>query len=242
METRQASGRKFSVDVDEYPFTSHWFERGGSRMHYIDEGNGMPVLLLHGNPTWSYLYRNVIKALRTEARCIAPDYPGFGFSDHPPDYRYTPFEHVQWVNALIDHLGLKQIILVCQDWGGPIGLSIATRRPQDFGGLVILNTWCWRPDLPSTFFSILMGGCFPGRYLQLKKNYFAANVVPGCIHHKEKVTLTLRKAYADPFQPKHLGSAHGCSLVRSGDPLIGWGRSSRDFPCSATSPCRWCGR
>lgn len=199
METRQASGRNFSVEVDEYPFTSHWFERGGSRMHYLDEGNGMPVLLLHGNPTWSYLYRNVIKALRTEVRCIAPDYPGFGFSDHPPDYRYTPFEHARWVNALIDHLGLKQIILVCQDWGGPIGLSIATRRSQDFGGLVILNTWCWRPDLPSAFFSILMGGCFPGRYLQLKKNYFAANVVPGCIHHKEKVTLSLRKAYTDPF-------------------------------------------
>ncbi|MBI1819255.1 MAG: alpha/beta fold hydrolase, partial [Nitrospirae bacterium] len=88
-------------------------------MHYVDEGNGTPVLLLHGNPTWSYLYRNIIKELVHEARLIAPDYPGFGFSDHPPGYGYTPVEHAEWVSALIDHLGLKKMILVCQDWGGP---------------------------------------------------------------------------------------------------------------------------
>lgn len=191
--------RPFSVDPSEYPFVSHWFEWNGARVHYVDEGAGMPVLLLHGNPAWSYLYRHVIKGLRDETRLIAPDYPGFGFSDHPPGYGYTPREHAEWINALIDHLGLSRIILVCQDWGGPIGLSIATSRPQDFGGIVLLNTWCWRPDLPSKVFSLLMGGWFPGRYLQLKKNYFAANVVPGCIFHKEKVTPTLRKAYTDPF-------------------------------------------
>lgn len=197
--THTIPARAFAVDPQEYPFTSHWFSRNGSLLHYVDEGTGTPVLLLHGNPTWSYLYRHVIKALRNDARCVAPDYPGFGFSDHPPGYGYTPLEHAQWVNALIDHLGLKNIILVCQDWGGPIGLSVATQRPQDFSGLVILNTWCWRPDTPSKFFSLLMGGRFPGRYLQLKRNYFATKVVPSCIFHKEKITPTLRNAYADPF-------------------------------------------
>lgn len=191
--------RTFSVEPGEYPFASHWLEHHGARMHYVDEGAGTPVLLLHGNPTWSYLYRHVIKELKQEARCIAPDYPGFGFSDHPAGYGYTPREHAERVNALIDHLGLSRIIMVCQDWGGPIGLSIATRRPQDFAGLVILNTWCWRPDLPSKFFSLLMGGRFPGRYLQLKKNFFATKVVPGCIHYKEKVTPSLLDAYAAPF-------------------------------------------
>lgn len=199
MKTLTTPGRPFSVDASEYPFTSHWFEQNGARMHYLDEGTGPAVLLLHGNPTWSYLYRNVIKALRSEVRCIAPDYPGFGFSDHPTNYGYTPREHAQWVNALIDHLGLTQIILVCQDWGGPIGLSIATQRPQDFSSLVILNTWCWRPNLQSTFFSLLMGSRFPGRTLQMKKNFFAKTVVPRCIFHKERVAATLRKAYTDPF-------------------------------------------
>ncbi len=199
MESLTTSRRPFSVDAEEYPFTGHWFERDGGRMHYVDEGTGPAVLLLHGNPTWSYVYRNVIKSLSAEVRCIAPDYPGFGFSGHPQGYGYTPREHAGWVNALIDHLGLTNIILVCHDWGGPIGLSIATQRPQDFSGLVILNTWCWRPDLRSTLFSLIMGSNFPGCYLQLKKSFFAKTVVPGSIFHKEKVTKVLRKAYTDPF-------------------------------------------
>jgi haloalkane dehalogenase len=168
-------------------------------MHYVDEGSGTTVLLLHGNPTWSYLYRNIIKALSKEARLIAPDYPGFGFSDHPPGYGYTPQEHAQWVNALIDHLGLKKILLVCQDWGGPIGLSIAVERPQDFAGLVILNTWCWPPTWDARLFSRLMGGKVLGKFLQLRKNFFASKILPSGIFHKEKVTPALRKAYADPF-------------------------------------------
>ncbi|WP_455242083.1 alpha/beta fold hydrolase [Petrachloros mirabilis] len=199
MEPDQTSIRPFSVDADEYPFASRWFERNAARMHYVDEGTGPTILLLHGNPTWSYLYRNVIKALRSEARCIAPDYPGFGYSDHPTGYGYTPREHAQWVEALIDHLALERIILVCHDWGGPIGLSIATQRPHDFVGLVILNTWCWRPDLRSGIFSLVMGSTVPGRWLQLKHNFFAKTVVPNSIYHKDNVTAALRKAYTDPF-------------------------------------------
>lgn len=199
MEHTTTSSPSLTVDPNEYPFTSHWLERSGARLHYVDEGTGPAILLLHGNPAWSYLYRHVIKTLRAEARCIAPDYPGFGFSGHPQDYGYTPREHADWVSALIDHLGLTNIILVCHDWGGPIGLSIATQRPQDFAGLVILNTWCWRPNLRSMIFSLIMGSHFPGRYLQLKKNFFARTVVPNSIFHKEKVTAVLRKAYTGPF-------------------------------------------
>ncbi|WP_455379427.1 alpha/beta fold hydrolase [Petrachloros mirabilis] len=199
MEPDQTSIRPFSVDADEYPFASRWFERNAARMHYVDEGTGPTILLLHGNPTWSYLYRNMIKALRSEARCIAPDYPGFGYSGHPTGYGYKPREHAQWVEALIDHLALERIILVCHDWGGPIGLSIAAKRPQDFAGLVILNTWCWRPDLRSWIFSLVMGGAVPGRWLQLRHNFFAKTVVPNSIFHKEKVTPALQKAYIDPF-------------------------------------------
>lgn len=73
--THPIQARPFPVDPQEYPFASHWFERNGARMHYVDEGTGPAVLLLHGNPTWSYLYRHVITALRQDVRCIAPDYP-----------------------------------------------------------------------------------------------------------------------------------------------------------------------
>ncbi len=191
--------RSFALDSGEYPFASHWLERDGSWMHYVDEGVGTPVLLLHGNPTWSYLYRNIIKALRPDARLIAPDFPGFGYSDHPPGYGYTPQEHAQWVNALIDRLGLKKIILVCQDWGGPIGLSLAVDRPQDFAGLVILNTWCWPPDWNARLFSRIMGGRTLGKLLQIKKNFFARKIVPSGIFHKERLTPALLKAYTDPF-------------------------------------------
>ena len=80
--------KKFEVDSGEYPFTSRWFERQGTAMHYIDEGQGIPVVMCHGNPTWSYLYRNIIKSLSPHFRCIAADYPGFGYSGHPSGYGY----------------------------------------------------------------------------------------------------------------------------------------------------------
>src|SRR2546426_9344227 len=92
--------RKFEVDRAEYPFADRWLERGGSALHYVDEGAGPPVLMLHGNPTWSFLYRNVIKQLGGACRSIAPHYPGFGLSDPPPRSGYTPPEAAQWIPPL----------------------------------------------------------------------------------------------------------------------------------------------
>lgn len=191
--------RRFAIDSDEYPFRDHWLEIDGARMHYIDEGIGTPVLLLHGNPTWSYLYRNIVKALSKEMRLIAPDYFGFGFSDHPLRFSYTPAQHAECVSALINHLGLTNIILVCQDWGGPIGLSIAAERPGDFAGLVILNTWCWPPTFDAKIFSFIMGSDLIGRYVTIKRNFFVEKIIPGGIFHKENITSALLKAYSDPF-------------------------------------------
>lgn len=190
--------RPFSVSSSEYPFASHWFEYDGIAMHYVDEGTGIPVLMLHGNPTWSFLYRNVIRRIEGSCRSIAPDYPGFGFSDHPPNYGYTPQEHSQWVNALIDHLCLDPFILVVQDWGGPIGLSIAVERAQDVAGLVILNTWCWPPPLDMRIFSLLLGGAL-GKYLNLQCNFFARRIVSWSLAHPESKTSEVLKAYTDPF-------------------------------------------
>ena len=190
--------RPFSVSHTEYPFEDKWLERDGVAMHYIDEGQGTPVLMLHGNPTWSYLYRNVIKALAGSCRAIAPDYPGFGFSDHPAGYGYTPQEHAGWINSLVDHLALDQFVLVVQDWGGPIGLSLAVDRPEQVAGLVICNTWCWPTNLTGRIFSLVIGGPL-GKYLHLQHNFFANKIVPSGISNPDRKPPEVLKAYTDPF-------------------------------------------
>ena len=190
--------RTFSVDPAEYPFQSRWYQRGGSAMHYIDEGEGIPVVMCHGNPTWSYIYRNIIKALSPNFRCIAYDLPGFGFSEHPAGYGYTPQEHAEWVEALLfEHLKLEKFILVVQDWGGPIGLSIATRFPERILGLVISTTFAWAPRPLFRIFSTMFGSAL-GRYLILQHNFFAARLVPMLLTRKAATATTL-KAYTDPF-------------------------------------------
>lgn len=190
--------RAFAVNPTEYPFESHWFERGGSRLHYLDVGEGLPILMLHGNPTWSYLYRNVIKALDGECRAIAPDYPGFGYSDHPPGYGYMPADHAEWIAALVDHLALKRFVLMVQDWGGPIGLSVAVERPDQVAGLVIANTFGWRADaMMMRLFSTVLGGPI-GRYLILEHNFFASRMMRMTLAASSKSPETLA-AYEAPF-------------------------------------------
>ncbi|MBU1168336.1 MAG: alpha/beta fold hydrolase [Proteobacteria bacterium] len=188
----------FPVDKDEYPFSSNWFERKDTILHYVDHGCGKPVLMLHGNPTWSYLYRNIIKGLDGSCRSIAPDYPGFGFSGHPPDYRYTPMEHAEWVCSLVNYLNLDNIILVVQDWGGPIGLSLATAMPERIAGIVLCNTWCWPPFFNVRIFSWIMGGPM-GKKFNLKYNFFVKTILPSGLSKESANDPVLLKAYADPF-------------------------------------------
>lgn len=190
--------RRFNVSPAAYPFRDRWFERDGTALHYVDEGQGAPVVLLHGNPTWSFLYRDVIQRISGSCRGLAPDYPGFGFSGHPAGYGYTPQEHADWIEAWLDELDLDRMILVVQDWGGPIGLSIAVQRPAAIAGLVILNTWCWPPDWNLWSFSCAMGGPL-GAYLHLRRNFFARRLVPWGIHHKDRATPELLDAYTAPF-------------------------------------------
>ncbi|UCG24253.1 MAG: alpha/beta fold hydrolase [Chloroflexota bacterium] len=191
--------RPFTVSDSEYPFDSHWFERDGAFMHYIDEGKGVPVIMLHGNPTWSFLYRNVIKRLDGSCRSIAVDYPGFGMSQHPPNYGYTPQEHAAWVNALIDYLSLERFVLVGQDWGGPIGLSIAVQRPGDVAGLVLGNTFAWRSkSLTFYLFATIAGGPI-GKYLILRRNFFADRLMSSALTRSESKSPDILKAYTEPF-------------------------------------------
>jgi haloalkane dehalogenase len=191
--------RPFEVDAAEYPFVDHWLAFRDGYVHYVDEGEGPPVLLLHGNPTWSYLYRHIIRELRSECRLVALDYPGFGFSKAPTQYGFTPLEHAQMLKEFISTIALNNFVLVVQDWGGPIGLNYAVEYRGNVRGLVVMNSWAWEASVPQKLFSLVMGGWPLGYWLQTQHNFFANSIVPAGIHHKEKITPTLRRAYVDPF-------------------------------------------
>jgi haloalkane dehalogenase len=168
----------FTPSPQLFPFQSRWHESDGIRIHYVDEGSGPPVLMCHGNPTWSFLYRNVITGLRDYFRCVAVDYPGFGLSDRPDGYSYTAAEHSGVVGGLIDQLGLHGLIVMGQDWGGPIGLSVATRRAERVAGLVAMNTWYWPADrfAMKAFSRVMSSGPMQRRILE--QNFFVERLIP----------------------------------------------------------------
>jgi pimeloyl-ACP methyl ester carboxylesterase len=124
-----------------YPFEPKRFDTGRGTMSYVDEGSGdEAVVMVHGNPTWSFYYRNLVIGLRGKIRCIAPDHLGCGLSDKPQDFNYTLGEHIKNLRALLDSLNLRKIHLIVHDWGGPIGLGTAFIRPEQLSRVVILNT------------------------------------------------------------------------------------------------------
>jgi haloalkane dehalogenase len=183
---------------DLYPFEERYVEVDGARVHYVDEGDGPPLLLLHGNPTWSFLYRDVIKGLRETYRCIALDYPGFGLSTAPPGYGYTPAEHARVVERVVAELDLRDVTMMVQDWGGPIGFAVATRQPERFAAFVVGNTWAWpKSDMGTQVFSRFLGGPV-GRRLILQRNLFVERVLPAGVRRK-KLAPEVMEAYRGPF-------------------------------------------
>ena len=125
-----------------YPFTPKSFQTGAGALSYLDEGprSDEAVLMVHGNPTWSFFYRNAVLALRGEMRCIVPDHLGCGLSDKPQDYDYTLSNHISNLAALIESLELKTVHLIVHDWGGPIGLGTMLPQLEKIGRVVVLNT------------------------------------------------------------------------------------------------------
>ncbi|MEW5735226.1 MAG: alpha/beta fold hydrolase [Thermodesulfobacteriota bacterium] len=133
-------------DMDRFDVRPKTVEIEGDLLSYADEGEGPAVLLLHGNPTWSFLYRHLIHDLRKDHRVIAPDFLGYGLSDKPQDGDYRMEAHIRRLSAFIEKLSLSGITLVCQDWGGIIGLSYASRNKERFAGLVPMNTAAFGPQ------------------------------------------------------------------------------------------------
>jgi haloalkane dehalogenase len=143
-----------------YDFEPHYIDLEGDlaglRMHYVDEGRGDPVVLLHGEPTWAYLYRKMIPSLTEAGRVLAPDFVGFGRSDKPTDRDWYTYDgHCDSLVQFLEQLELNDVTLVVQDWGGPIGLRVAVELPDTFARLVILNTGVFRvgPNWPTPGFS-----------------------------------------------------------------------------------------
>jgi haloalkane dehalogenase len=243
------------IPAELYPFASHFEEIDGSRVHYIDEGSGPPLILLHGNPTWSFLYRDVIKGLRDRFRCIAIDYPGFGLSQASPGYGFTPSEHAQVVEQLVTRLDLRNAALMVQDWGGPIGFAVATRHPDRFSAFVVGNTWAWpKSDLGTQAFSRFLGGPIGG-WLILRRNFFVEQIIPAGVRRK-KLPGAVMDAYRGPFptpesrQPVRvfpreiLGSRdflaeveRGLEALRDRPALLVWG--TKDVAFRAPERRRW---
>src|SRR3954468_1431239 len=178
-----------------FPFQDRWLDG----LHYVDEGDGPPLLLLHGNPTYSFLYREIIGALRDRYRCIAVDYPGFGLSTAPPGYGFTAAEHADALERFVTELDLRDITMMTQDWGGPIGFAVAGRHPDRFAAFVVGNTWAWpmTGNRAARIFSKLMGGPIGGFFI-LRRNAFVERILPGGVK-RAKLSEEVMDAYRGPF-------------------------------------------
>lgn len=140
MELLRTPDARFAA-LPDFPYAPNYIEVDGLRLHYVDEGQGDPILCLHGEPTWSFLYRKMIPILVNRGRVVAPDFPGFGRSDKPANLEDYSFAlHRDALTRFIEALDLHRITAVVQDWGGLIGLTVATQMPERFERLVIMNT------------------------------------------------------------------------------------------------------
>jgi haloalkane dehalogenase len=188
------------LDRQAYPFTPRRMTLGPGTVSYLDEGNGEPILFVHGTPTWSFEYRHLIRGLSADHRCIAPDHLGFGLSERPADFPYTPEAHARVLAELVDRLGLERFTLVAHDFGGPIGLPLALDRPERIRGLVLLNTWMWSfaGDRDMTRKARLAGGRL-GRFLYRRLNLSLQTITPHAYGDRRKLTPAIHRQYLAPF-------------------------------------------
>jgi pimeloyl-ACP methyl ester carboxylesterase len=183
---------------DEYPFASHRLDLDGVGYHYVDEGRGPVVLMVHGNPTWSFAWRGCIRGLASDHRVIAVDHVGCGFSDKPSQYPYRLDQHANNLLTLIDRLALEQITLVGHDWGGAIGMTAATRRPEQFARFVMANTAAFRMRrLPMRIAACrvpLLGAlCVRGL------NLFSRAALKMAVAHPQRLSDAARSGYLAPY-------------------------------------------
>lgn len=207
-----------------YPFAPRFFDAGGFDMHYIDVGRGEPVLMLHGDPAWGYLWREFIPALSAGRRVIVPDHMGMGKSDAPEGpYPYRLRRHIDNLEALVLSLGLSDITLVIHDWGGPVGLGFAVRHPDLIKRLVLTNTWASARWPGAPFPKLVEMIRSPrGEQFVLEKNGYVGRAIAGTVNYPEKITPEVMGAYMAPFPTPESRRA-----------LLCW---SRDIPVDECDP------
>ncbi len=221
--SRSRTGRDPRVAAlgDLYPFDSHYLDLDGHRLHYLDEGEGPPIVMLHGNPTWSFHYRELVKGLRERHRVVVPDHVGCGLSDKPPHYAYTLSTHVDNLTRLLDHLRLDEVTLAGHDWGGAIGFGWAVRQPQRVWRLVVFNT------------AAFLGGRTPpriracgwpvfGEIAVRCFNLFCRAAIHMACKHGERMTPAVVRGYLLPYDTY----AHRVGVLRF----------IRDIPLSPAAP------
>lgn len=241
-------GMAFEIPRALFDADHRFVELDGARIHYVDEGTGPTLLFLHGNPAWSFQWRDLIAGLRGGFRCVALDYPGFGLSTAPPGFGFTPREQSRIVERFVDRLGLRDLTLVMQDWGGPIGLGLAGRRPELVRAVVLGNTWAWPTTTaePRGKFSVIAGGPI-GEFVQMNFDGFArAALKAGVVR---PLPDAVAEVYLRPFRPLHgrgvaafypgqiLAASDylaevqaGLGRLRDRRALIFWGLRDRGFP------------
>ena len=183
-----------------FPFESRFLSIEGHVVHYVDEGRGPLLLLLHGNPTWSFVWRHLIVALRDRFRCVALDLPGFGLSIAKDGYDHLPESHARVVAGFVRALELRAFTPVVQDWGGPIGLWVAGQMPERVRALVIGNTFAWPVDDDPHFvrFSSLMGGPIGGFAIR-HFNAFVNVMIPMGTTKRRRLSREEMRAYRLPL-------------------------------------------
>ena len=183
----------------QFPFKENYHEVDGVRLHYVDEGSGPPILMVHGQPTWSYLYRKMIPPLVAAGhRCVAPDLMGFGLSDKPEnESAYTLRRHVELVTGLIEKLELQGITTVGQDWGGPISLRYAIEHRDNMRALVILNTLVRATSMPLIFNLMFRSGGFSS-FLIRRLDLFRKMAFRGGLMFKRPVDTQAMEQYKMP--------------------------------------------
>jgi len=188
-------------NLPDFPYEPHYVEVNGLRLHYLDEGKGNPILCLHGEPSWSYLYRRMIPTLVEAGRVVAPDWIGFGRSDKLTEVGDYSFElHHDSLVGFLEALDLKEITLVCQDWGGLLGLTVASELPERFARLVIMNTF-----LPTGEEALTEGfKQWLGFVERVGKKLQVGRLMTRTFQREESQTPAVRAAYDAPFPgPEH---------------------------------------
>lgn len=184
------------LDRKLFPFRANYLNLPAGRMHYVDEGRGKPLVMLHGNPDWSFSFRKLILNLRDDYRCIAPDHIGFGLSQKPEKWSYQPEDHAENLGRLMEHLDLRDVTLVLNDWGGPIGLQWALQNLERVHSLVLMNTWMW-PVADHPRFKLVgeLMGSPAGRFFAGQLNGYARLMLPLVMGRTEALTPEVLRHY-----------------------------------------------